>query len=193
MVYLWRRRKRRLPGGDCMPADMKETIAEAARKLLTEDKVKKLTVKDIVEECHITRQTFYYHFEDIPHMLEWIMERESEKLRENFPDTSMNEDNFRYFFRLALNALPHVKKAMESNYAQELEILIDRQIQLMFRQMVEEHKLYQGLSEEELEIVRRYHSRAILGILREWSVKDEKNADTIIHTMYRMLQGEITP
>ena len=176
-----------------MPADMKETIADAAQKLLIEDKVKKLTVKDIVEECHITRQTFYYHFEDIPHMLEWIMERESEILKENFPDTSMNEENFRYFFRLALNALPHVKKAMESNYAQELEILIDRQIQLMFRQMVEEHKLYRGLSEEELEIVRRYHSRAILGILREWSVKDEKNADAIIHTMYRMLQGEIVP
>lgn len=44
---------------------MKEAIAEAARILLLEKKVRKLTVKDIVEECHITRQTFYYHFEGI--------------------------------------------------------------------------------------------------------------------------------
>lgn len=44
-----------------MAVDMKETIAEAARKLLMEKKVKKLTVKDIVETCEITRQAFYYH------------------------------------------------------------------------------------------------------------------------------------
>ena len=31
--------------------DMKEIITEAARKLVLEKKVKKLTVKDIVEEC----------------------------------------------------------------------------------------------------------------------------------------------
>ena len=41
---------------------MKEIIAEAARKLILEKKVKKLTVKDTVEECQITRQAFYYHF-----------------------------------------------------------------------------------------------------------------------------------
>ena len=49
-----------------MPVDMKEVIAQAAMKLLIEKHAKKLTVKDIVEECHITRQTFYYHFADIP-------------------------------------------------------------------------------------------------------------------------------
>ena len=55
-----------------MAIDMKKTIAEAASNLLFEKKVKKLTVKDIVEECHITRQAFYYHFEDIPDLIHWV-------------------------------------------------------------------------------------------------------------------------
>ena len=55
--------------------DMKEIIAEAARKLILEKKVKKLTVKDIVEECQITRQAFYYHFEGIPDMIQWSIKR----------------------------------------------------------------------------------------------------------------------
>ena len=42
-----------------MPTDMKRTIAEATQTLLVERHVKRLTVKDIVEECHITRQAFY--------------------------------------------------------------------------------------------------------------------------------------
>ena len=49
-----------------MPVDMKETIAQAAKTLLMEKGVKKLTVKDIVGECQITRQAFYYHFEESP-------------------------------------------------------------------------------------------------------------------------------
>ena len=56
-----------------MPADMKTIIAEAVLALLTEQKMKKLTVRDIVEQCHITRQTFYYHFEDIPDLFRWMI------------------------------------------------------------------------------------------------------------------------
>ena len=49
-----------------MQVDVKDSIAQAAKNLVIEKGVKKLTVKDIVDECHITRQAFYYHFEDIP-------------------------------------------------------------------------------------------------------------------------------
>lgn len=62
-----------------MPADMKETIAKAAQSLLFEHHVKKLTVKDIVERCHITRQAFYYHFEDIPDLFRWMLEKRTEQ------------------------------------------------------------------------------------------------------------------
>ena len=60
-----------------MAEDMRETIANAAKTLLFDKKVRKLTVKDIVEECHITRQTFYYHFEDIQALLKWMFEQEA--------------------------------------------------------------------------------------------------------------------
>ena len=56
-----------------MPSDMKQIIAEAALTLLRERKIKKLTVKDIVDQCHITRQAFYYHFEDIPDLFRWMI------------------------------------------------------------------------------------------------------------------------
>ena len=62
-----------------MAADMKQTIAQAAKTLLMEKNVKKLTVKDIVEECQITRQAFYYHFEDIPDLFRWMLERDTER------------------------------------------------------------------------------------------------------------------
>ena len=48
-----------------MSADMKDTIARTAIRLLLEKREKKLTVTNLVEACQITRQTFYYHFADI--------------------------------------------------------------------------------------------------------------------------------
>ena len=66
-----------------MAVDTKELIAEAVKRLLMQKKVKKLTVKDIVDECSITRQTFYYHFEDIPDLLKWVLERGTDKMVES--------------------------------------------------------------------------------------------------------------
>lgn len=66
--------------GDAMTNDMKEKIAKAARKLLVEKSGKKLTVTDIVEECQITRQAFYYHFEDIPELFRWALEKDTQRM-----------------------------------------------------------------------------------------------------------------
>ena len=41
-----------------MPADRKGQIAEEFMKLAKSRPVDKITVKDIVTACHITRQTF---------------------------------------------------------------------------------------------------------------------------------------
>lgn len=87
-----------------MATDMKMAIAEAARRLLLEKNVKKLTVKDIVEECQITRQTFYYHFEDIPEMFQWILERNTEQLLQELRAQGDAEKGLRYFFLAAVNA-----------------------------------------------------------------------------------------
>ena len=44
----------------------KEIIAKTFTELLDEKPMSKITVKDIVERCGVNRNTFYYHFKDIP-------------------------------------------------------------------------------------------------------------------------------
>lgn len=74
-----------------MQVNAKDSIAQAAKSLVMKKGVKRLTVKDIVEECHITRQAFYYHFEDIPALFRWILERDSEQ-------TLLRKDLSRVFY-----------------------------------------------------------------------------------------------
>ena len=55
-----------------MASFTRKAIMEAFLKLLEERPLSKITVKDIVEDCGINRNTFYYHFEDIPALVEAI-------------------------------------------------------------------------------------------------------------------------
>lgn len=175
-----------------MPIDAKEMIAEAAGKLLIEKKVKKLTVKDIVEECHITRQSFYYHFEDIPGLLQWILEQGTEKMLQETRMKKGIEEALQYFFLVAINAKPYVQKTMQTNYGDEIERLLKQQLYQMFERLAEEQNLYPNLSRAELKWVLRYHCHAITGILRDWTDEDTKNLDQIVHEIHRLFAGQIS-
>ncbi len=65
-----------------MPKDMKLAISEAFLEMIRHGNVDKITVKSLIEECHVSRQTFYYHFQDILDVMEWSIQRETERLVE---------------------------------------------------------------------------------------------------------------
>ncbi len=50
-----------------------KTIIETTMHLVEQKTVKKITVRDIVEACGITRNTFYYYFHDIYEVLEYAL------------------------------------------------------------------------------------------------------------------------
>ena len=62
-----------------MPVDVKQVIAETFAGLLEHKNVEKITVKELVDACHISRQTFYYHFQDTMEVIEYLMEQRLQK------------------------------------------------------------------------------------------------------------------
>lgn len=176
-----------------MQIDMKDSIAQAAKNLVVKKGVKKLTVKDIVEECHITRQAFYYHFEDIPALFRWILERDSERTLLEAKSMKNGEERLRYLFLLAINTLPYMKKGMETNYGYELEQMLTQYTMHLFEQMCDEEGLYQHCSRFEVNLILRYHCQATMGILRNWTETDTKNLDQIVHVVYRLMTEGISP
>ncbi len=175
-----------------MPVDMKETIAQAAHRLLTQKQVKKLTVKDIVEECQITRQAFYYHFADIPELVAWVLERESDRMLQKTQDLDDLEEGLRYFLQMAINAAPYVKKGMNGSYRDELERLLTQYMMRFFERVIEAEGLFPSRTRWELKLILRYHTQAILGLLREWTDEDTKQLDQIAHQIYLMM-GQVSP
>ena len=58
----------------------KRAIAEAFVRIMESKPMGKITIGDIAEECGISRMTFYYHFQDIYDLIEWICREDVKKV-----------------------------------------------------------------------------------------------------------------
>ena len=63
----------------------KRYIQEAFRTLLEEKPMDRITVRDIVEECGLTRNTFYYHYDDIFDLFEDFLKTQLEQALRDSP------------------------------------------------------------------------------------------------------------
>ena len=174
-----------------VPTDMKRTIAEAVLTLLMERHVKKLTVKDIVEQCHITRQAFYYHFEDIPELLRWMIDRYFERMAKEAFLHEGGEAGLRCFFVMAINAAPYVEHGIKSNYGEELKQLLRQGFQRYFMLEAQRQNVYANCTQAQLNVILRYHCQAIMGLLEEWTEEDTRQLDQIVHTVYQIMAGQL--
>ena len=60
--------------------------------VLDEKPFGKITVKDITDRCGINRNTFYYHYQDIPALLEEICQNQVEDIISKYPTLNSIED-----------------------------------------------------------------------------------------------------
>lgn len=75
-----------------LPNFTKKAIKKAFVELLDKQPLNKISVRSIVEVCGINRNSFYYHFQDIPALIEEIFMDEVEALIEKYPTIySLNE------------------------------------------------------------------------------------------------------
>lgn len=174
-----------------MPDDRKELIAAAAKRLLLRRDGKKLTVTDIVNECHITRQTFYYHFADIPDLLLWMMNRNLERIMQEASMQSTPEESLKYLITLALSSRPFMEKAMHAGYQDELEQLVTQSFNSLIERILRRWHFPPGCTREQMSLMLRYHLNAVLGLTRSWAEEDTAHIDETVRDICRMMAASM--
>lgn len=54
----------------------KKALADSLKKAMAVKPINKITIRELVEDSGLNRQTFYYHFQDIYDLLEWMLDQE---------------------------------------------------------------------------------------------------------------------
>ncbi|MGI5976705.1 MAG: TetR/AcrR family transcriptional regulator [Candidatus Limivicinus sp.] len=60
-------------------------IQKSFKKLLDEKNLNQISVRDIIDDCGVSRSTFYYHFSDIPELLESIVKEDADSIIDDYP------------------------------------------------------------------------------------------------------------
>ena len=138
-----------------MPPFAKRMIKKSFVKLLYERPISQITVKEIVEDCGVNRNSFYYHFQDIPSLLEEIVVELADKVIAGQPEDSSFEEQV----TAALNEIVRHKRAVYhifrgSNTNSEFyELQLMRICEYMTRNYVSSRDYSKNIPEDEMEYI----------------------------------------
>lgn len=63
-----------------MPSFTKKAIKESFLKLLNDRPISQITVRDVVEDCGINRNSFYYHYQDLQALVVEILKENTDRI-----------------------------------------------------------------------------------------------------------------
>lgn len=150
-----------------MPNFTRDAIIKSFLGLLNNKPVSKITVKDIVEDCGINRNSFYYHFQDLPTLIEALLHEEADRIINENASLDSFEECLMATLSLALNhknAVLHLYQAEHSLYSRYLdriaEYAVGKYIDTALGAFV--------ISGEDRKIIIHYYKCLLVGMVLDW-------------------------
>ena len=108
-----------------MPVDMKSLIGNTFEEMMEYKSVDKITIKDLVDACNISRQAFYYHFRDIMDVVKYKFEKNMRTVLANSLNTSSLEEALQIFILEISKRKTIIQKQVISQRKEEIAVIVD--------------------------------------------------------------------
>lgn len=147
----------------------KRILAGGMKELMTQKPLSKISVGDIIETCGVSRNTFYYHFQDKYDLVNWIFYLDAAKHITDFADYESWADgllalcrNMQENRKFYINALDIRGQNSFSEY------LLDFYHELLTA-CINAAKGQLELSRDDINFIARFYAHALTGILMDWA------------------------
>ena len=176
-----------------MPLDVKAAVADALLELIRRKDADKITVKDLVEVCGISRQTFYYHFKDIYDLVEWACEEDAKKILEGKDDYKTWTQGFLNLFEEVLKNKPFILNVYRSVGREQVENYLYKIVYDLLLNVVEEKAQGMTVRDEDKEFIADFYKYAFVGLMLDW-VKNGMKEDPhkIVKKVEFLLSGSLS-
>lgn len=171
----------------------KKAIIESFVKLLNERTLDKIKVKDIVEDCGINRNTFYYHFEDIHALMEEIMRLEVERVLLRDEDEGSWEESFIQAAEFALQNKRAVYHIYNSAGREDVKRYLNAIAEDVMSHFVERMAKGVPAKEEDKKLVIRLYRAMLVGTIEDWLEAGMKyDVEGMIRRVGLLFEGNIS-
>lgn len=146
----------------------KDAIKDAFWSLLNEKPYSSITVKDIVNRCQVNRNTFYYHFQDIPSLLEQTIKEWMDGIIQRCRASGSPIDCISALIQECAqkkNAILHIYRSVRQ---EDFLNFIDRLALYVIRSYVDSATAGLSIRPEERKLLIRFYKCVFVGIALDW-------------------------
>ena len=170
-----------------MAAFTKIAIMRAFESLLSTRQVEKITVKDITDQCGISRNTFYYHYQDIYEVLKayvddsldeaiLFLQKEKEKDQDHICEKAVKQlESHRSLF----------ENLMRSIKNEEVRNILDVSSKRFFDYVIDSISEEIDASPQDKELISSMCQHGVRGLLIEWLSRENASSRSLSDLLMR--------
>lgn len=148
----------------------KRVLAMALKERLTRQRLDDITIQSLVDDAQVSRKTFYYHFQDVYALLEWIFVDEGRRILRDISDAEGWQQGLRNIFRyfeenrgMILNIYRPLKHEEDM-----LELHISRLVRPLLERIFEEQPDQEKVSQEDRKFILDLYAFGMIELFLRW-------------------------
>ena len=169
----------------------KKMITESAFRLAEKKPLNKITVRDITDDCGITRNTFYYYFHDIYDVFITFLESRMAEIYEK----SNSDEGIFDFMELAASYKKVWLNCYKTLGHETLSKFAGEKIRMLIIRTVETEGYRDKISDFDLSIICTFYEEALFGLLMRWLQDklsdDPEHLKASLHRIRVLFEGQI--
>lgn len=146
----------------------KQILEESLKKLMLEKPLDKITIRDLTEDCGISRMTFYYHFKDIYDLIEWACLADATKALAGKKTYDTWSEGLVQIFEVVYENNPFILNAYRCISRDQIENFLFHLTSDLLMGVVEEKAADTDISEEDRRFIADFYKYSFVGIMLDW-------------------------
>ena len=146
----------------------KNLLALSLKEIMGKKPLNKISIQNIVDLCGLTRQAFYYHFQDVYELLGWIYNNEAVGfLKKNINYSSWKDSYLEYLNYILENKLFCIN-TLNSLGRKHIEQFIYTNTSSFFIKIIDELSVGMDIKDKDKQFISDFYIPAFLGLIIKW-------------------------
>ena len=170
----------------------KKALENSLKKLLKEKPFDKITIADITEDCGISRMAFYYHFQDIYDLAEWVCIEDGKQALKDKKTYDTWQEGMSQVFEAVIENKPFIMNIYHSVSKEKIENYLYKLSYQLIDDVVEEKCVGDNIPEEGKQFIADFYKYGFVGIMLNWIDRGMKeDYQRIVEQLSKTLRGNI--
>ena len=171
----------------------KKALEASLKKMLLKKPLDKITIRDITDDCGISRVAFYYHFRDIYDLVEWACIEDASQALQGKKTYDTWQEGLAQIFEAVLENRPFVLNACRCIPREQMERFLFQITYGLIRGVVDEQSQDAPIGEEDKAFIADFYKYSFVGIMLDW-IRQGMSTDygQLVRNISTTMQGNIS-